>query len=941
MRVSNLSQYGSFVYDQQNILQELYKANRQLFGKKIDFGYEDTSSYIDYLRYETNFRSIEQSIDTSDKAQGFARNTDTALTNIKKMLEAYKVKLIESANATHSLTSLQAIESDLRSFRNEIMDLLNTSIGSNYLFSGTNFKQKPFDKDGTYRGNDERVNALLGSKVELPYNTTGAQTAHGYMPDYSKRITTNVRKYNQTALHPKQLDEEDPDKTPKKVPVKETDSIKDLIGNPNKGEKTYFYLRGKRPDGMGFREKFEMTGDGKVSDLLEKIGRVMGNTEIYKAVDVKLNHYGQIEITDVKTGRLMTDFHLGASNVNTDNLDNVEETKGAHVFDFNKSGFAYARDSSSATFSKDYYDGREFRLNSTLRRADSEALASVFDKAKDVFLDETDTVNLTVNGKTHSYKITATTKMEDLLASMRKDLKQDLGREVDVSLNKGTLGIFDRYAKEGTKPELNDISLSTRSEQENKDVKAFGGHDALSYDKARFQKNGAKLTSNVAQVVRKDSSYANAKTELKDVSANPNLEERVMRMDLKDKNGQKRVVEVTLRNHPTKDGHLSTFRFVEPKESKEYDIYDEYGNKTTASGYTRTESWVTKDSVEHEKKYVKGVTYEQISNIVAMALNGGEPKSGDFKDYQAAVDEAKKSVDVSLDQTGKMQIRDLTTSKSQMQFSMYDKDTNRFDNYSKVMEKHLLQTHKGIKDEQGWDLADANPKSSLDATFGFKFGALKVSGTDYAGNYKELTIPQNTSLEDLTQMITDTFGGPERNIHARVEDGKLVFKDSTGNDKTLAKLDFTFQDAQLDQKIDKGAAFSFASNNALTITEGKVDLFKTLDMAADAVKSGLVRADADAKDARNTGIQNAIAALDQLLDHVNRVHTENGSIGQALNITNSKLKTTKINVKELETMSIGSDLGEVALRLKQQTFAYQSMLMTIGKISHLNLANFL
>lgn len=941
MRVSSLGQYNNFVGNQQTILKDLLKVNNQVTtGKKIQFGHEDTSTYLDFLRFYADGKTLEQIKDTSQKAGGFSSNTDVAISSVKKTLEAFKVKLINAANASHSTTSLHAIANDLEAFRNSILDTLNSSVGGNYLFSGTNFKQKPFDRDGSYKGNAFFVNAHVGNEVSVAYNTTGSDVAHGYTYDYARKVSMNVQKYNQTLLHKKQLDKEDPDGLAQTVPINKENTIKDLVGNPDLNEPTYFYFRARRPDGTGVKTRFEVSSDAKVSDLLEKIGRELGNTELYKAVDVSLSKLGQIEIKDMKEGRLMTDFHLVASNVKTDNLDNIEESHDTHIFSFNKSGYSYVKDSSKVSAEQDYYDKRMFRFNTILRGEKTGEISTTRDKARDILGEDVDTLTLSVNNQTFSYDVTKLTTMENLFDNIKRDVSATIGKPVDVQLQKGMLTIFDRTTPKD-QTSITDLSLSTSNKIMGKPINAFSAHEGVSFDKAYFEKNGAILKSNTAQVVRKDSSFATAQTQLNEVSSGANLEEQTFIVDLVDINGIKRKLKFTLRDHPTADGHLSTFEFVHPQKSQVFDIYDEKGRKTSASAFTQIEHRVTKDEVLHIKEERKGMTYRQLFGVVSMALAGEIPKDGTFEKQQESLEKASKNVYVAFDGFGKMIVKDTSRAKTLTQLSIYSEDTNRFDSYEKTMTKTLKQTYTGVKNEQGWDLVDTDATASLKVAFGFSFSTLTLQGTDYEGNAKQVQLNENMTVQDLKDTMMATFGSPRRDLFVRAEGSKLVFKDNTANDKTLANINFVFSDAKIEQEIDKTPALSFMANSSLKIVDANMDLFSTLDSAIEAVRAGSKRADADAKNPRNIGVQNSIEAIDQILDHLNRVHTKNGSTTISLDLAHKKSIMTALNVKELESMVLDADIAEVSVKLNQRLVAYQSLLGLMGKISKLNLVNYI
>lgn len=943
MRVASMSQYQNFNTNQQKLLSDMLDVNNQISsGKKIQFGYEETSTYLDFLRFDTETKALEQVSDTSQKAANFSENTDVAINSTKKTLETFKIKLLDAANGTHSKTSLNAIGNDLEALRNSMLDIVNSSVGGNYLFSGTNFKQKPFTDEGKYVGNNENIKAQVGNGVEIPYNTTGLELAYGYTSDYSKKITTNVVKYNMTDLEPKVLNAEDPNKVPEQNPIEGTNTIRDLVGQPDDTQNTFFYIRGKKPDGSGVKEKFEMSNYGTVNDLMEKIGREFGNTEIYKAVEVGLSEMGQIEITDVKTGQLMTDFHIVASNISVNDLDTLEEHTDAHIYSFNDSGFAYSRDSSIVGAEQDFYDDRMFKFNTTLRRIDSEALATKFDSANSVLSEDVDTFEVTVNGTTFTHSVVASTTVEDLLGNIEADIEGLIGKDVDVAIQNGVVSVFDRFSKDGSS--ITELSLSTKNSVTGAGVDSFAGHSSLSYDKARFEKVGSVLTSNVSQIDRTTNKVATEKTQVINVASTESLEEQVLRMDLLDVNGDKKVVEVTLRDFTNDAGQLSTFRLVEPTLSQEFDIFDEYGKQTPASSFTYTELRLDQADVVRHNRETEGLTYKQLLSVMEIAISDNIPTTNDFEAYKTAVSVAEKQVDARMNEFGQIELKDLTTSESHVQFSMFGEDTNIFDNYSKVVDKGLIQSYSGLKEEQGWDLVDTDLTQTLDVTFGFPFTKdLTLSGTDVNGNAVSTTLTQGNTLQDLLDAIDNTFGDGVGigGFVSTVEDGKLILRDNTSSDITKVDVNFNFGDSNIDMLIEKSPPFTFSANNALNIVDGDISFFESLDMAIEAVRSGTIRADSKSGEPRSIGIQNSIASIDQILDHLNRVHTENGAVTTSLNLSFDKAELTKLNVQELSSMTIDTNIGEATVKLNQRAVAYQSLLGIMGKISQLNLINYI
>ena len=211
------------------------------------------------------------------------------------------------------------------------------------------------------------------------------------------------------------------------------------------------------------------------------------------------------------------------------------------------------------------------------------------------------------------------------------------------------------------------------------------------------------------------------------------------------------------------------------------------------------------------------------------------------------------------------------------------------------------------------------------------------------GNEVSATISDTSSLQSLMNTIDSTFGDGSGGSLFRVyiEDNKLLIKDNTTNNPTLSDINFTFSEAKIEQDMTKAAPVTFASNNALTIDKPIISFFDTLDTAIEAVEAMMYRADGDSQKARNIGIENSLLAVGHLFDHVVRKQTENGSNGQALQLTHEKAEVTLLNVNELKSMVLDTDIGAAVVELNQRTVSYQAMLSTIGKINQLNLVNFL
>lgn len=379
MRVTNTLFYSTSVTEHQSAMKKLYDIDKQLAsGMKIQNSFENSAIYVDTMRLNYEIATLEQTKETSSKAQTFALNTDSTMNQIEDALEQFKTKLIQANSSTHSSTSLNAIADELEGLKRHLVSLGNTSINGQYLFSGSSLLQKPLEADGTYVGNAESLNAIVGSGVELPYNISGDALFLGTDSDYHRVVSTNVSMYNQSKLHPDTMVINSGVTAPEKVYLTATDTIRDMVGdtdNDNANDpNAVFHVSGRRSDGSTFDTSIEMQSHEKISALLEKIGQAFGNTPTNHVVDVTMSEHGQIEIKDLSAGNQQLQFHIvgavdrsaalvGAEGY-ADNKNLIAEN--VQIVEFIKSNFVSANTSSTISSRQDIFSPGQFTLGAPM-----------------------------------------------------------------------------------------------------------------------------------------------------------------------------------------------------------------------------------------------------------------------------------------------------------------------------------------------------------------------------------------------------------------------------------------------------------------------------------------------------------------------------------------------------------------------------------------------
>ncbi|MGL2766112.1 flagellar hook-associated protein FlgL [Helicobacter pylori] len=678
MRVTFGSKYNQMNHYQNALQNKINDANTQIAsGLKIRYGYQNSDINNQNLKFQYEENTLDQGIDVAQNAYTSTLNTDKALQEFSKTMEAFKTKLIQSANDVHSETSRTAIANDLERLREHMINVANTSIGGEFLFGGSKVDRPPIDSNGKYHGNGEDLNALISSDNLVPYNISGQDLFLGADKDKHKLITTNIKLFNQNKLHPDVMDALEHSSLPEEVFIKPSDTLRELIGDndkdPTNDPKEFFYLQGVRPDGSSFKEKFALDkayqnqeSATKVSDLLDKIGHAYGNTSQNKVVDVSLNNWGQIEIKNLTPGSENLDFHLISSDGDFDDLDALRSS-GKRVTEYVKSAFVTDRSLSQVKAVPNMYNPKVLEIPSVFVTKDN-VLANKNTKLSEIFGDKVETLKINASrlGDESAIKIPNLPINLDIpilldvknstIKDLKDAIKERFNNEVDVEIEtNGRLRIIDNSSKESPIS----FALSTL-DQKGLEVAGIPTNNASEYQKTYFNKEGAKLESNVAQTAQNGA--ANGSTKLSEVSKG-SLENSVFNMKLNDVNGSFLEAQINLDNNGA---------FLSLPNGVKIPLYD----PTTAD-------------IQASKP--NEVTYRQLMDAMSIALNysntdpaiyqqiSDNPTSKESKEqFIELLKQAKDNLSINLNEEGKVIIQDNMHSNTKMQFMLFDKDANDF-----------------------------------------------------------------------------------------------------------------------------------------------------------------------------------------------------------------------------------------------------------------------
>lgn len=136
------------------------KLNFQMGGSKLQFGSDDSVTFGRLTHTEDKIKTQKGIIEQIERADVLNKTSDTAMKEVKLLLEKIKAEeLIKANTSTTSIEGLEAIAGVIEGYKQNLFNLANTQTEGQYVFAGSDASVKPFsmDADGkvTYNGDAE------------------------------------------------------------------------------------------------------------------------------------------------------------------------------------------------------------------------------------------------------------------------------------------------------------------------------------------------------------------------------------------------------------------------------------------------------------------------------------------------------------------------------------------------------------------------------------------------------------------------------------------------------------------------------------------------------------------------------------------------------------------------------------------------------------------
>lgn len=156
--------------------EKLNKASNQVSsGKKFEDPSDDPAAFINSMQLNSQIENNEQYLENIDSSTNWLSTTEDALDSAGDVLNSLNELAVEASNDTLTEDDRNKILIEVEELEKEIINIANTQLGDQYLFSGTAADTKTYDENGNYQGNSSEVLREVNDGTKIEINLNGDQ----------------------------------------------------------------------------------------------------------------------------------------------------------------------------------------------------------------------------------------------------------------------------------------------------------------------------------------------------------------------------------------------------------------------------------------------------------------------------------------------------------------------------------------------------------------------------------------------------------------------------------------------------------------------------------------------------------------------------------------------------------------------------------------------
>ena len=206
MRITDRMTSDRVLYNIQKTITQIAKLHDEISsGSKVRYPSDDAVLATRSSNLDSRLRELQQYERNVNYVQNLVKGYDTSIQQVSELYQRIRELLVQASNGTLTADQRNAISEEIKRIKQQLIQIANTQVGSDYIFAGLDGSKPPVSEDGEIMVKPEalrsRMTMVLGYPLEFGINvkdifvTDGNQSVFSLIDMTLKALERNDPKF--------------------------------------------------------------------------------------------------------------------------------------------------------------------------------------------------------------------------------------------------------------------------------------------------------------------------------------------------------------------------------------------------------------------------------------------------------------------------------------------------------------------------------------------------------------------------------------------------------------------------------------------------------------------------------------------------------------------------------------------------------------------------
>lgn len=161
--------------------------------KRVSKPSDDPVGNIELLAIRSQNIDANQYLRNTNFANTQLAYTENVLEELTDILTKAKELAIGQASSIYSPEIREGVSKEIHQLRNQTLSLANKRMGNRYIFAGQQVLTRPFNQEGKYFGDNNKIQIEINKDVFIPVNINGSELFYGTPKKALRREDLNIQ----------------------------------------------------------------------------------------------------------------------------------------------------------------------------------------------------------------------------------------------------------------------------------------------------------------------------------------------------------------------------------------------------------------------------------------------------------------------------------------------------------------------------------------------------------------------------------------------------------------------------------------------------------------------------------------------------------------------------------------------------------------------------